>query len=80
MPLYEFKCECGGGESKILPISRFDQPQACECGKVMQLQVSLSSFVMKQTGRGMALNTLNGNQMPNKHWKAHAEQSAAAGL
>ncbi len=83
MPLYEFQCECGNGESKILPISQFDQPRVCRgCGATMQHLMSRSSFVMKQTGSGMALDTLNSkhNGMPNRYWKPAAEKLAAAGL
>ena len=80
MPIYEYQCKCGNEGEFILP---FDpEPQKCGCGVVMQRQMSVSSFVMKQTGRGMALDTLNEkrNGMPNRHWKADAEQLAAAGL
>lgn len=82
MPIYEYQCRCGNGESKILPISQFDQPQVCECGKTMQRLMSVSSFVMKQTGKGMALDTLNDKHtgLPNKRWKLGAEKAAAAGL
>ncbi len=80
MPLYEYQCRCGNGESKILPISQFDQPQMCGCGRVMDRKMSRSSFVMKQTGNEMALGTLNSKQLPNKHWTPRAEGFAAAGL
>lgn len=82
MPLYEYQCNCGNGEDRFLPYSQFDQPQSCGCGEVMEHKMSLSSFVMKQTGGGMALDTLNDgrNGMPDRHWKAGAERSAAAGL
>ena len=82
MPIYEYHCECGNGESKVLPISLFDQPQICECGKVMRRKMSSCSFVMKQTGNQMALDTLNDkhNGMPDKHWKVDAERFASAGL
>jgi len=81
VPLYEYQCNCGNGEDRFLPYSQFDQPQTCECGEVMEHKMSRSSFVMKQTGSGMALDTLNSKQgMPNRHWKADAERSAAAGL
>ncbi len=80
MPIYEYKCKCGNEGEFILPLN--PKPQICECGEVMQRKMSASSFVMKPTGRGMALDTLNDkhNGMPNRHWKADAEQLAAAGL
>ncbi len=84
MPIYEYECECGEKEDKLLPMQEGSQPQVCTCGKVMWRIMSVPSFVMKQTGKGMALDTLNakshGGGLPNKHWKAGAEQAAAAGL
>ena len=81
MPLYEYQCNCGNGEDRFLPYSQFSEPQTCGCGEVMEHKMSRSSFVMKQTGSGMALDTLNSKQgMPNRHWKADAEKLAAAGI
>ncbi len=81
MPLYEYQCECKSEREVLLPFHD-TQPQVCECGKAMQRKVSVSSFVMKQTGRGMALDTLNGDApgMPKRTWTADAEIAAAAGL
>ena len=84
MPIYEYQCECGEKEDKLLPMQESSQPQVCTCGKVMRRMMSVSSFVMKQTGHGMALDTLNakphGGGLPNKRWKAGAEKAAASGL
>ncbi len=82
MPIYEYQCECGEKETKLLPMQESSQPQVCTCGKVMRRIMSVSSFVKKQSGKGMALDTLNDkrNGMPNRHWKPRAEQAAAAGL
>ncbi len=82
MPLYEYQCNCGNGEDRFLPYSQFSEPQTCGCGEVMEHKMSLSSFVMKQTGGGMALDTLNTKSggLPNKWWKADAERHAASGL
>ena len=80
MPLYKYHCECGKEGEFLLP---FDPPpQICKCGEVMQRKVSACSFVMKQTGNQMALDTLNDKHtgMPNRHWKAGAEKAAARGL
>ncbi len=80
MPIYEYRCKCGNEGEFILPFD--SQPQICECGETMQRKLSVSSFVMKQTGRGMAMDTLNSKQngMPDRHWKPQAERLAAAGL
>ena len=82
MPLYEYQCDCGNERELKLSLEEYDQLQTCECGEVMQRKMSVSSFVMKQTGNGMALDTLNSKEhgMPNRHWKAKAEQFAATGL
>ncbi len=81
MPLYEYLCECGKEREAILSFQD-TRPQACDCGEVMQRKVSLSSFVFKQCGTQMALDTLNSKEhgMPNRHWKAAAEKAAAGGL
>ena len=82
MPLYEYQCECGEGKDILLSFQEADQPQICKCGKVMQRKISLPSFVMKQTGSQMALNTLNardgGFPDVNKH-KSWVQQKAFEG-
>ena len=84
MPIYEYECECGEKEDKLLPMQDSSQPQVCTCGKVMRRIMSVPSFIMKQTGKGMALNTLNAKPqdggMPDRHWKKAAEGYASAGL
>ena len=79
MPIYEFICECKRKKEAILPFSEADKPQVCKCGNVMQRKMSVPHFVMKQTGRGMALDTLNSNVVGGgrKEW---AENIAAQGL
>jgi len=81
MPLYEYQCECGNEEDVLLSFQD-TKPQVCECGKVMQRKISLPSFVMKQTGNQMALDTLNakdgGFPSANKH-KSWAQQKAFEG-
>ena len=81
MPIYEYMCACEN-EREVRLSFQDTSPQVCECGKVMQRKLSTFSFVMRQTGRGMAMDTLNDkrNGMPNKHWKADAERFASAGL
>ncbi len=78
MPIYEYCCECGlGGEIK-LPLQAFEQPQICKCGKVMQRKISAPNFVMKPTGRGMALDSLNSKE--TKHIKPQYKKLAAQGI
>ena len=78
MPIYEYYCECGTEREARLSFQDAD-PQVCGCGKVMQRKVSTFSFVMKQTGKGMALDTLNSNIVGGKR-KAWAKSCAAQGL
>ena len=79
MPIYEYICECTKEEEVKLSFANADLPQTCECGKVMQKKLSASSFVMKPTGRGMALDTLNSNVVGGRR-KKWAENIAAQGL
>lgn len=79
MPIYEYRCECKKEREVLLPSPT---SQVCECGRVMQLRMSVCSFVVKLTGRGMALDTLNSKNggMPNGRNKAFAERMAARGI
>ena len=79
MPIYEYYCKCENEREVKLPFKDANQPQTCECGKVMQRKMSIPNFVMKPTGRGMALDTLNSNVVGGgrKEW---AENTAAQGL
>ena len=77
MPIYEYKCKCGNEGEDKLPLN--SKPPICGCGEVMQLKMSLSSFLMKPTGRQMALDTLNSNVVGGRR-KEWAEQHGAAGL
>ncbi len=95
MPLYEFKCECGNGEDRFLPYSRFDEPQSCGCGRVMErvictstLGVAGSTLVYTPEGKGalareMAVNTLNdreGGQPALGQRRKEFQQKAFAGI
>jgi len=78
MPIYEYKCECGNEKDVLLSFQN-SKPQVCECGRIMQRMISIPSFVMKQTGNQMALDTLNSNAIGGKR-KAMAEQRALEGI
>lgn len=81
MPIYEFRCVCGGGKEAMLSFEEMTAPQVCDaCGATMHLKISVSNFTMKPTGRGMALDSLNSKSggMPSKN--AFAEQAAVGGL
>lgn len=78
MPIYEYKCACEN-EREVLLSLHDTQPQICECGKVMKRQMSATSFVMKQTGSQMALDTLNSGITGGRR-KAWAEQNGYTGI
>lgn len=59
MAIYEYQCECGKKEERRLSYEEGEKPQLCKCGKTMERQMSVSSFKMKLTGSGMALDSLN---------------------
>lgn len=82
MPLYEYRCKCGGKREVLLPFAESDTAQTCECGGKMQHKISLSSFTIKQTGRQNALDTLNqkGGCYPNPKRKEWVEGLTVAGL
>jgi len=84
MPIYEYQCVCGNEQDLRRSVDERNSPVACAvCGKGMSLQWSVSAPpVMKQTGRGMALDSLNTKLggFPDGHWKASATRAAAAGL
>ena len=83
MPLYEYQCGCGNEKEILLPFGDADQPQICECGKVMQRKMSTYSFTHKQSGRQMALDSLNsragGFPDVNKH-KSWVQQKTFEGI
>lgn len=81
MPIYEYRCGCGKEKEVLRSFAECDQPQICVCGKVMLRRMSVPlPAIFTPTGKGMALDTLNSNQLPNRRWKHHAEQLATAGL
>ena len=79
MPMYEYQCECGEEKDMLLSFQDVAQLQVCKCGKVMQKRMSASSFVMKQTGSQMALDTLNSNMVGGRR-KEWAEQNGYGGI
>jgi len=79
MPIYKYICECNNQKEVMLSYADWDKPQVCECGKTMQRKLTAPTFVMKSTGRGMALDTLNSNNIGGKR-KNWAANHAAQGL
>lgn len=48
MPTYEYICEtCNIPFERVLPVSRCDEPQTCDCGGLGRKQISMPSFVLK---------------------------------
>lgn len=52
MPIYEFICQCGNQEERLLAISKRKEPQKCkECGKEMdRVLANKAGFVFKGSG------------------------------
>lgn len=40
MPTYEYECQKGHHFERVLPVSRYDEPQKCECGASSTKQMS----------------------------------------
>ncbi len=40
MPTYEYECLSGHHFERVLPVSRYDEPQVCECGKAASKLIS----------------------------------------
>ena len=83
MPIYEYQCECGNEQDLRRSVDERNSPVACKvCGKGMALQWSAPCpAVMKPTGKGMALDSLNsGHGFPKGPEGALATKAAAAGL
>jgi len=63
MPVYEYRCTCKEeGQERLLPREQCDQPQICECGKVLKRKMSLFGFVCRVYGRDTLLDTLNAEE------------------
>ncbi len=79
MPIYTYRCnQCNTEEEVILPISDRDNIRS-HCGIDMQRIIEVPHLVvMKQTGREMALNSLNSKD--TAHMKPQQKQWSAQGL
>lgn len=83
MPIYEYHCVCGNEKEVRLSFEEMNLPQVCDaCGKSLKRKMSAPHFVMKLTGKGMALDSLNSKWggFPEGASKAKAQQWAAKGL
>ena len=57
-PLYAYACSCGRTFDAYLPLSRYDEPQTCECGKRAQkvlglnyIQAAFDPYVSPASGK-----------------------------
>lgn len=93
MPLYEYHCDCGNTEERLLSFEQFDQPQICKCGlplhcKIFAPNFSISGAILltregkAAQGRNMALESINSptGGYPHYKYKADVQQAAVAGL
>lgn len=84
MPLYEYQCDCGEKAEILLPMQGHNQPQFCECGKVMLHKMSTFSFVVSQDSNQRALDFLNSPEgefphAPTPQHKKEFQQGVFAG-
>lgn len=78
MPVYSYRCdECQSEVDMVSSIENRDNPRL-HCGKPMKRLLSIPLVLMKQTGRGMALDALNSKE--TSHMKPEMKQMAARGL
>lgn len=48
MPIYDYECpKCGAEFDRMLPISRYDEPQTCDCGETAKKVISAVGFILK---------------------------------
>jgi putative FmdB family regulatory protein len=84
MPTYTYRCEgCDTLEDATVPIPNRDDTRVHSCGSPMVRVLSMPQpAIMKLTGKGMALDTLNsGKGLPSHAWyKNKYERLAAKGL
>ena len=79
MPIYEYRCpKCNNPREIVLPVEGRDESQLCICGEVMIRSFSLPKIIVRQTGKGRALDSLNSKE--TSHMKAQQKQWAAEGL
>ena len=80
MPIYTYRCnKCDTEEENISPIKDRDNRRIHDCGATMQRIIEVPCLViMKQTGRNMALDSLNSKE--TSHMKPEYKQKAAQGL
>jgi len=83
MPIYTYRCKsCNVEEDAMVSVSHRDDPRTHSCGRPMKRVLSIPlPPIMRQTGKDMALETLNSGQaLPNRWYKSKYEKLAAKGL
>ncbi len=80
MPLYTYHCvKCGEQEDVIMRLNDRDKPRLHSCGCPMARIISIPQpAIIKKTGRGMALDSLNSKE--TNHMKPEMKAEAAKGL
>lgn len=48
MPLYEYRCECGGTKTEYKPLSEYNALVHCECGQIMGKVLSAPQVFIAQ--------------------------------
>lgn len=80
MPIYEYHCpNCGEDEEVMLPMNKLNTARFHLCGCEMQRLMTIPQPpIMKSTGKGMALESLNSKG--TSHMKPETKMAAAKGL
>lgn len=48
MPTYAYECRCGAAFERVLPLSEYDRPQSCKCGKTAEKVVCAPNLMIPQ--------------------------------
>ena len=80
MPIYTYRCpQCGIDDEDIVPMENRDDIKTHSCGTKMKRIIEVPRLIlMKQTGKGMALDTLNNKD--TNHMKPEMKTQALQGL
>ena len=81
MPTYSFYCKCGASKDLAVPMNDRDS-QVCRCGEILKRKLPVPSVVFHQTGREMALESLNSRHggLPKDRFTKQYTEGVVAGL
>ena len=82
MPVYSFYCECGVNKDLAVPMKDRDSQVCAECGKNLRRKFTAPRMIFHQTGREMALESLNSKHggLPKDRFTKEYTKGIVAGL